>query len=123
MWNSNNVFVNKVQLNLVRNTSFICFHENVNVDKVCQVRVNSRNFGFTQIWENNTSMAQTKEKHDCLVLSRSLTFEWYEDDMVFRVFIVINFVQNKTVKKDTWRRMTSVTVMVIFFESGILKVT
>ena len=48
--------------------------------------------GFTQIWENNTSMAQTKEKYDCLVLSRSLTFEWYEDDMVFHVFIVINFV-------------------------------
>ena len=69
------------------------------------------------------SIAQTKEKRDCLVLSRSLTFEWYEDDMVFRVFIVVNFVQNKTVKKDTWRRMTSVTVMVIFFESGILKVT
>ena len=37
-------------------------------------------------------MSQTKEKHDCLVLSRSLTFEWYEDDMVFRVFIVIIFV-------------------------------
>ena len=48
--------------------------------------------GFTQIWENNTSIVQTKEKLDCLVLSRSLTFEWYEDDMVFHVFIVINFV-------------------------------
>ena len=60
--------------------------------KVGQVRVNSRNFGFTHILENNTSMAQAKEKHDCLVLSRSLTFERYEDDMVFRVCIVINFV-------------------------------
>ena len=38
-------------------------------------------------------MFQTKEKHDCLVLSRSLTFELYEDDMVFRVFIVINFIK------------------------------
>ena len=37
-------------------------------------------------------MPQTKEKHDGLVLSRSLTFEWYEDDMVFCVFIAINFV-------------------------------
>ena len=26
----------------------------LNVDEVCQVRVNSRNFGFTQAWENNT---------------------------------------------------------------------
>ena len=38
-------------------------------------------------------MFQTKEKHDCLVLSRSLTFELYEDDMIFRVFIVINFIK------------------------------
>ena len=56
------------------------------------VRVNSRNFGFTHILENTTSMTQAKEKHDCLVLSRSLAFEWYEDDMAFRVCIVINFV-------------------------------
>ena len=37
-------------------------------------------------------MSQTKEKHDGLVLSRYLTFEWYEDDMVFCMFIGINFV-------------------------------
>ena len=37
-------------------------------------------------------MSQKKEKHDCLFLSRSLTSEWYEDGMVFRVFIAINFV-------------------------------
>ena len=36
-------------------------------------------------------MSQTKEKHYCLVLSRSLIFEWYEDDTVFPVFIAINF--------------------------------
>ena len=40
-------------------------------------------------------MSQTKEKHDCLVLSRSLTFEWYGDDMVFRysvcLFLLILF--------------------------------
>ena len=40
-------------------------------------------------------MSQTKEKHDCLVLSRYLTYEWYENGMVFRVFIAINFVQSK----------------------------
>ena len=34
-------------------------------------------------------MSQTKEKHDCLVLSRSLTFEWYEDDMVFACLMLL----------------------------------
>ena len=42
-----------------------------------------------------------------------LTFEWYEDAMVFLVFIFIFFRLKPTVKKDTWRRATSVTVMVI----------
>ena len=33
------------------------------------------------------------------------------------------FCLEPTVRRDTWMRMTSVTVMVVFFESGILKVT
>ena len=28
----------------------------LSVDEVCQVRVNSRDFGFTQTWENNTKV-------------------------------------------------------------------
>ena len=52
-----------------------------------------------------------------------LTFEWYEGDMVFRVFFCCYFCLEPTVRKNTWMRTTSVTVMVIFFESGILKVT
>ena len=38
-------------------------------------------------------MSQTKEKRDSLVFV-DLTFEWYEDDMAFRVFIVIIFRTN-----------------------------
>ena len=52
-----------------------------------------------------------------------LSFEWYEDVTVFRVFIVIIFYLESTVRKDNWMRTAFVTVMVIFFESGILKVT
>ena len=43
------------------------------VSEVCQIRVNSRNLGFTQTWENNakTPCPKQKKKHDSLVLSRS----------------------------------------------------
>ena len=42
-----------------------------NVNGVSQVRVNSRNLGFTQTRENNTKSPCAKEKFDSLVLSRS----------------------------------------------------
>ena len=45
-----------------------------------------------------------------------------KDVMVFRVFIVI-FCLEPTLRKDTWMRTASLNVMVIFLESGILKVT
>ena len=67
--------------------------QTLNVNEVCQVRVNSRNLGFTQTWENNTKSPCVKEKRNMTPLFWvDLTFEWYEDDMVFRVFIVITFV-------------------------------
>ena len=69
--------------------------QTLNVDEVSQIRVNSRKFGLTQTWENNT-----KSPCPC----------YY-------------FCLEPTVRKDTWMRTTSVTVMVIFFESVILKVT
>ena len=42
-----------------------------------------------------------------------LTFEWYGDAMVFRVFIFI-FCLETTLRKDTWMRATFATVVVIF---------
>ena len=30
--------------------------QTLNLDEICQVRVNSRNFGFTQTCENNTKV-------------------------------------------------------------------
>ena len=66
------------------------------VNEVCQVRVNSRNFGFTQTWENHTKRPCSKQKLNMTSLFWvDLTFEWYEDDMVFHVFIVIVFVYNQ----------------------------
>ena len=62
--------------------------QTLNVNEVCQVRVN-RNLSFTQTWENNNKIPFAKDKCDSFVLSRS---EWYEDVMVFRMFIVIIFV-------------------------------
>ena len=44
--------------------------QTLNVNSVCQVRVNSRNLSFDQTWENN-KVPFAKEKCDSLVLSRS----------------------------------------------------
>ena len=45
--------------------------------------------------------------------------EWYEDAIVLRVFIFI-FLFRTSVKKGTWIRTTSVTVMVIFSKSFLV---
>ena len=48
--------------------------QTLNVDEVCQLRVNSRNFDFMQTWGNNTKVrVPAKEKYNSLVLSRSDT--------------------------------------------------
>ena len=36
----------------------------LSVDEVCQVRVNSRNFGFPQTWENNTKSPCPPKKRE-----------------------------------------------------------
>ena len=68
------------------------------------------------------SMYQTKEKFNSLVLSRS--YLW----MVWRCYGITHvpcyyFCLEPTVRKDTWMRTISVTVMIILFESSIVKVT
>ena len=67
--------------------------QTLNVNEVCQVRVNSRILGFSQTWENNTKSLCAKQKRNMTPLFWvDLAFKWYEDDMVFRVFSVIIFV-------------------------------
>ena len=69
------------------------FVQTLNVNEVCQVRVNSRNLGFTQTWENNTESPFAKQKRNVTPLFWvDVTLEWYEDVMVFHVYIVIIFV-------------------------------
>ena len=51
-----------------------------------------------------------------------LTFEWYKDDMVFRVFIVI-FLFRTNGKIGDLNENDFLQGYGIFFESGILKVT
>ena len=68
------------------------------------------------------SMPQTKVKYDSLVLSRSylwMVWRWHGIPLVHCYY----FCLEPTVRKDTWMRTISVTVMVILFESSILKVT
>ena len=96
--------------------------QTVNINDVCQVRVNSRNLGFIQTWENNTKSPCAKEKCDFLVLSRSDLWMAWRCHGIPRVYCYYFYLE-PTVRKDNWMRTASVTVMLIFFKSGILKVT
>ena len=51
--------------------SFNVFVPTLNVNDVCQARVNSRSLSFIQKWENNSKSPCAKEKCDSLALSRS----------------------------------------------------
>ena len=52
-------------------------------------------------------MAQTREKLRCGAATfwLDLNFEWYEDTMVFRMFIFVFFCLEPTLRKDTWMRV------------------
>ena len=68
-------------------------------------------------------MSQTKEKYHSFALSRSnlwmVVWRWHGIPCVYCYYFCLEL----TVRKDTWVRTTCITVTVIFFESGILKVT
>ena len=57
-------------------------------------------------------MTQAREKCDSLTWVE-VTFEWFESVMEFHVLIFSFLCLEPTVRKDTWVRTTSVTVMVI----------
>ena len=99
--------------------SFNVLMQTLNVNEVCQVRVNSRNFSFTQTWENNDKIPCVKEKYDTVVLSGSDFWMVWRYHGISRIYCYY-FCLEPTVKKGTWMRTTSVPVMVIFFENGIL---
>ena len=91
--------------------------------KICEVWVNSRNLSFTQTWKKKKKKIPfAKEKCDSLVLSRSDLWMVWRCHGIPRVYCCY-FCLEPTVRKDTWMSTTSVTVMVVFFEKGILKVT
>ena len=96
--------------------------QTLNVNDFYQVRVNSWNLGFTQTWENNPKSPWVKEKCDSFVLRRSDPWMIWRCHGISR-FYCLYFYLESTVRKDTWMRTASVTVMVTFFESGILQVT
>ena len=67
-------------------------------------------------------LCQTKEKCDSLVLSRYDLWMVWRFHGIPRVYCCY-FCLEPTVRKDTWMSTTSVTVMVVFFEKSILKIT
>ena len=107
---------------LEKHNLFDVFMQMLNVNEVSQVRVNSRNLGFTQTWENNTKSPCAKKKFNSLVLSRSDLWMVWRCHCIPRVYCYYFYLE-PTIRKDTLMRKVSVTAMVTFFESGILKVT
>ena len=80
--------------------------------------------GFTQTCENITkSPCPKQKKYDSLVLSKSglwkVVWRWHSIPRVCCYY----FCLEPMVKKDIWVRTTCVTVMIIVFGNGILKVT
>ena len=93
--------------------SFNVFMPMLNVNDVRQARVNSRSLGFTQTWENNSKSPCAKEKCDSLALSRSDLWLVWRCHGIPRVYCYYFYLE-RAVRKGTWMRTASVTVMVIF---------
>ena len=105
--------------------SFVCFWRNVYRSALVPRNLLClEKFLVARLHEEITlkSMSQTKEKCDSLVLSRSYLWMVWRCHGIPRVHRYY-FCIEQTVRKDTWIRTTSVTVMVILFESSIPKVT
>ena len=69
-----------------------------------------------KLWVNPTLHEPKKKKGDSLVFLFwvEVTFEWYEGAMVFRVFIIVFYLETK-VRENNCMGTTPVAVMVIFF--------
>ena len=102
--------------------SFNVFMQTFNIMDISQVRVNNRILGFTQILENNTKSPNVKKKFDSLVLSTSDLWMVGRYHGIPRVYCFYFYLE-PTVRKDNLMRTAFVTVMVIVFKSGTLKVT
>ena len=105
--------------------SFVCFWRNVYRSALVPRNLLClEKFLVARLHEEITlkSMSQTKEKCDSLVLSRSYLWMVWRCHGILRVHRYYFCLEPKA-RKDTWMRTTSVTVMVILFESSILKVT
>ena len=105
--------------------SFVCFWRNVYRNALFPWNLPClEKFLVGRLHEEITlkSKSKTKEKCDSLILSRFylwIVWRCYGIPRVHRYY----FCLEPTVRKDTWMRTTSVTVMIILFESSFLKVT
>ena len=105
--------------------SFVCFWRNVYRSALVPRNLLClEKFLVARLHEEITlkSMSQINKKCDSLVLSRSYLWMVWRCHGISRVHRYY-FCLETTVRKDTWMRMTSVTVMVILLEDSILKVT
>ena len=105
--------------------SFMCFWRNVYRSALIPQNLPClEKFLVAHLHEEITlkSISQVKEKCNSFVLSRSYCWMIWRCHGIPLVHCYY-FGLEPTVRKDSWMRMTSVTAMVILFESNILKVT
>lgn len=116
----------KKNTNPVRNkyNSFNIFIQTFNVEKICQVRVNSKNFVSIQTCGNNTkNHALNKRKiwHPCfkyIWYLNGMKMSWYSVcSLLFCFFVCLE----PMVRKDTWMKTISVTFRVIFSKMAFSK--
>ena len=84
------------------------------VNYVCQFRVIRKNFAFAEMWRCNTKLHDPSEGKVGLPCFEQIWLLNSMNAMVFRVFIFIFFCLEPTLRKDTWMRVISATVMMIF---------
>ena len=73
----------------------------LNVNEVCQIRVNSRNLDFPQIWESNTKSPCAKRKRNMVPLFWvDLTFEWYSTCLLLLFLFRTNGKKGHLDEKD-----------------------
>ena len=123
VWNTQNVYF-KTKYNPVRNIIYSPFSwRRATSTKIVRFE---KNFGFIQTWRCNTWLHDPssltflpKHKKNKTLSWVDLTFEWYDNAMVFLVFILNYFFVclETMVRKDIGMKTISITVLVISLKS------
>ena len=101
--------------------SFNVFVQTLNVNEVCQVRVNSRNLALSNHGKIILKVHVPNKREMWLPCFEKIwplngmKMSWYS------ACLLLLFLFRANCRKDTWMSTTSVTVMAVFFEKAFWK--